>query len=407
MYDSIPFADFFISERLRIRLSTEPSVAARLALATGASCENEIEKVSLMVVLTGDQEGKVAQIARRTLKGIGADRLCKILPTDSHEQLLAFLVDFFVDNPRLDERFVQCIHLPSISVRTIARRASPRVCEEIARAHQMLLLTPETIFDLEKNGNCPASAYSRAESFLRMQGALPTKDKPLNKAPPAVEQLSSAGIDLEAEIMAALSGGQSPSLVRAQENFKAFVLSDNDASSSSSNFDGFQLDHEKDSKMGFSFDLSGFEDEDEDSEDGPRESWEKKIKDMSVGHRIKLAFKGNKECRAILIRDTNKTVSVAVVKSGRLTDGEVTTHAGNRNLSDDVIREISRNSEFVRKYPVKVALINNPKTPVATALGFLSSLHKKELKSLMRNRNVPSVISLAARKRFKDKFQKS
>ena len=100
------------------------------------------------------------------------------------------------------------------------------------------------------------------------------------------------------------------------------------------------------------------------------------------------------------------TVAVAVVKSGRMTDGEVANCAGNRNLSDDVIREIARNNEFIRKYPVKVALVNNPKTPPSLAMAFVNSLHKKDLQSLARNRNVSSVISNAARKRFKAKFRK-
>jgi hypothetical protein len=128
---------------------------------------------------------------------------------------------------------------------------------------------------------------------------------------------------------------------------------------------------------------------------------------MSIGHKIKLAYKGNKEARSILIRDANKTVSIAVVKSGRMTDTEVASYAGNRNLCDDVIREIARNKEFTRKYPVQVALVTNPKTPVNVAMAFMAGMHKKDLQSLMRNRNVSSVISAAARKRYKDKFQKA
>ena len=136
-------------------------------------------------------------------------------------------------------------------------------------------------------------------------------------------------------------------------------------------------------------------------------SIEQRIKNMNVGHRIKLAFKGNKEARGILIRDSNKSVAVAVVKSGRLTEGEVKSHASNRNLADDVIREIAKNKEFIRNYPVKVALVNNPKTPVSTALSFVSLLQKKDLQQLSRNRNVSSVISGAAMKRFKDKFRQA
>ena len=48
---------------------------------------------------------------------------------------------------------------------------------------------------------------------------------------------------------------------------------------------------------------------------------------MTVGQKIKLAYKGNKTVRELLVRDTNKIVGVAVVKSGRITDREVMTIA--------------------------------------------------------------------------------
>ena len=121
---------------------------------------------------------------------------------------------------------------------------------------------------------------------------------------------------------------------------------------------------------------------------------------MSVGQLIKLAFKGNKEIRSLLLRNTNKSIASAVIKSGRLTDGEIVSAAGNRNLADDVIRAIASNKEFLRKYPVKVALVNNSKTAVPTALNLLKSLHKTDLKQVARNPNVSSIISNAATKLF-------
>ena len=96
-------------------------------------------------------------------------------------------------------------------------------------------------------------------------------------------------------------------------------------------------------------------------------------------HKIKLAYKGNKEARSILIRDTNKSVAVAVVKSGRLTDGEVASYAGNRNLADDGLRD--KHQQCIHSHPVKVALVNNPASP-SLAMGFVGLLHKDLQNSL-------------------------
>ena len=95
-----------------------------------------------------------------------------------------------------------------------------------------------------------------------------------------------------------------------------------------------------------------------------------------------------------------------MVKSGRLSPSEVASFAGNRNLADDVAREIALNAECTRKYPVKVALVNNPKTPVSVAITYIGHLHKRDLKQLSNNRNVSSVIFTAAKKAFKSKYQK-
>jgi len=201
-------------------------------------------------------------------------------------------------------------------------------------------------------------------------------------------------IDIQAEVQAFFKNDRSPFLQLALSSSLDMFQIEDLTSTSDFSFDFSDID-------GFDFDVDG------DLTEEAFESLEKKIRDMSIGHRIKLAYKGNKEARGILIRDANKTVAVAVIKSGRVSDTEVASYAGNRNLCDDVIREIARNKEYTRKYPVQVALVTNPKTPVNVAMGFMSGLHKKDLQALMRNRNVPSVISTAARKRYKSKYQKS
>jgi hypothetical protein len=97
-------------------------------------------------------------------------------------------------------------------------------------------------------------------------------------------------------------------------------------------------------------------------------------------------------------------VSSAVVKSGRLSDAEVLSFAGNRGLSEEVLRIIGTNREWTRKYAVQVALANNPKCPVSISVGLVSHLQPKDLAGLSRNRNVPSVVSTMANKMVKAKM---
>ncbi len=122
------------------------------------------------------------------------------------------------------------------------------------------------------------------------------------------------------------------------------------------------------------------------------------IQDLSVVEKIKLARFGNAEARALLVRDSNKIVATAVVRSPKIAENEVLAFAKSRNLSDDVLRIISNTREFTRHYPVQHALATNPKTPTGAALKFLAYLSDRDLMSIMRSRDVPGPISQQARR---------
>ena len=133
-------------------------------------------------------------------------------------------------------------------------------------------------------------------------------------------------------------------------------------------------------------------------EEGKRLTLTQKIMKMNVAEKIKLATVGNKEARALLLRDSNKLVSVAAIRSPRITDGEALTIANNRAAPDDVLRVIYTNREWTKMYPLKVALVKNPKTPSGIAMRFLATLRDSEVKELARNKNVPSGIQMQAKK---------
>jgi hypothetical protein len=50
--------------------------------------------------------------------------------------------------------------------------------------------------------------------------------------------------------------------------------------------------------------------------------------------------------------------------------------------------------------------VNNPKTPLPTAMTLLSHLRKHDLRSMMRNKNVPAGLTAAARNIIKRQEQK-
>ena len=128
-----------------------------------------------------------------------------------------------------------------------------------------------------------------------------------------------------------------------------------------------------------------------------------KIAAMNPGQRLALAMRGTREERGILIRDSNKIVSTAVLSSPKVTQSEVEAIAKMGNVSEDILRIIGNTRAWVKSYGVVAALTRNSKTPVAVSLNLLSRLHEGDLKKLASDRNVPDAVRKAARQKIAPK----
>jgi hypothetical protein len=132
----------------------------------------------------------------------------------------------------------------------------------------------------------------------------------------------------------------------------------------------------------------------------------KRIQNMKVSQKIKLALMGGASARSILIKDANKMVSTAVLKSPRITQNEIEGISRSRSVNEDVIRLISGSREWTKSYQVKINLVSNPKTPVQESFRFLNFLRDKDLRDLSRSRNVPNQVSTQAKRLLQRKEQK-
>ena len=119
---------------------------------------------------------------------------------------------------------------------------------------------------------------------------------------------------------------------------------------------------------------------------------------MTVPQRLKMAMKGTREQRAVLVRDNNRMIAAAVLSSPKLAETEVEAFARMSNVSEDVLRTISLNRSWMRRLAVAAALVKNPKTPAAISLGLLPRMNQRDVKSLSIDRNVPEALRLNAKK---------
>jgi hypothetical protein len=119
---------------------------------------------------------------------------------------------------------------------------------------------------------------------------------------------------------------------------------------------------------------------------------------MNARDRLKLAMKGDREARGILIRDPNKIVSSAVINNPRITEHEVENIAAMRTISDEVLRLISMNRGWARSYPIIHNLTRNPRTPLPTVMNILPRIRSKDLKQLSQNRNISEGVRRQAQR---------
>ncbi|SHI61776.1 hypothetical protein SAMN02745165_00564 [Malonomonas rubra DSM 5091] len=141
-------------------------------------------------------------------------------------------------------------------------------------------------------------------------------------------------------------------------------------------------------------------DEEEDKEDLSKYQ---QLQEMVVAEKIKMALTGDKEWRTLLIRESNKLVSSAVLKNPRITDGEVLAVAKSRTSSEELIRIILLNKDWVKLYDMKKALVEHPRTPVQKAMRFMNFLSEKDIRELSKSRNVSQVIVNNARRMLMSK----
>jgi hypothetical protein len=132
-----------------------------------------------------------------------------------------------------------------------------------------------------------------------------------------------------------------------------------------------------------------------------------RIMTLNTSQKAILAIKGGREERMILIRDTNRLVALAVLKNPRMPEGEVEAIAGMRNVREEVLRTIGASREWTKNYGVALSLVRNPRTPPGISTNFISRLNNRDLKFLLKDKNVPEIIRRMAKKNHDLRQQRS
>lgn len=135
-------------------------------------------------------------------------------------------------------------------------------------------------------------------------------------------------------------------------------------------------------------------------DDDDQDSVFRRILKMTVAQKVQRAYKGGLTERSILIRERNRLICSAVIRSPRLTESEVEAFAGMRNIEEEALRLIGMNRQWMAKYSIMTALVRNPKAPIGVVLPLINRLTLKDLKFLSSDKGVSEAVRSASRRLY-------
>ena len=363
---------------------------ARLAAARGILPLPQNDLLEVLVALTASDDAQIAAAATETLQAESAEELLNAASDqDTAPNVLAYLATRADGTPELYEATILNTRTPDHALASLAATTSHNsLLELITINQQRLVRSPEIIDAILSNPVCSGEAERRAretrkEFFEKERGARQIAD-----------ELRARGQTAAAEFF------ETAELTTVAGEFSvedAWLIAQHievsDADLDDSWLPAEELISETASDAAANAQRVIESERRESGEiSSERVSLIRRIMFMNTKDRMKLAMKGDREARGILIRDSNKVVCSAVVKNPRITEQEIENIAAMRTVADEVLRIIALNRSWVRSYLIIHNLARNPRTPVPTAMNILPRIRTKDLQSLTQNRNVSEAV---------------
>ncbi|HLM23656.1 MAG TPA: hypothetical protein VK274_01310 [Pyrinomonadaceae bacterium] len=366
---------------------------ARLAAARGLLPLPQNDLLEVLVALTTSDDAQIASAATETLKAETADELLSAASDqETAPNVLAYLATRADGTPQLYEATILNTRTPDNALAKLAA-TTPHgsLLELITINQQRLVRSPEIIDALLSNPACTGEAERRAretrkEFFEKERGARQIADELRARGQTAAAEF------FETAELTTLAGELS--VEDAWLIAQHIEVSDADLDESWLPAERYEeLIYESAAEAAANAQRV-IESERRESGDvsSERVSLIRRIMFMNTKDRMKLAMKGDREARGILIRDSNRVVCAAVVKNPRITEPEIENIAGMRTVADEVLRIIALNRSWIRSYVVIHNLARNPRTPIPTAMNILPRIRTKDLQTLAQNRNVSEAV---------------
>ena len=332
----------------------------RLTAASGALPLSPADQVELLFLLTRDRDDEVSQQAETSLHALDAASLVSVLKEEATSvDVLAFF-GTRASSDEVHQALVRNASTPDETVAILVPKLTETNLEFVVVNQTRLLRHAPVLAALDANENLNSDQERRIKE-LKFDFKL---DRPAEETePPRPEPQAPQKLDLGA----GPAEQEKPPPRSTEEAAKLYGVSDDTEAT--------------------------------EEEQAEKKSLVAELVSMNAAEKMMKALKGEREARMMLIRDRNRTVWSAVLSSPKMNESDAEQIAKMRNVAPDVLREIAKNRQFVKRYTVAHELVKNPKTPHEVSSKLLARLKDRDLKRLIKDRNVSEQVRRLAQKR--------
>jgi hypothetical protein len=380
---------------------------AQLAAARGILPLPQSDLLELLVHLAQGNDAELATASKETL--LSQEILDLKIAAETLETA-PIILNYLAINPDFPREIYEKIILnpktPDNAILQLAKHtANSELLELISINQQRLIRIPKLIETILANANKTPEAERRAvetrrEFFEKERGAQQIADELRAKG-----QEAAAEFIEQAEFVADLTDESETGKLTVEDailiasHIEVPEAEYDDSWLSLEYIEEMYEETDEQRQANFNKVLGDLKIDDEDVS-GERVSLIRKILSMNMKDRVKMAAKGDREARTILIRDANRIVSQAVVQNSRITEQEIEKIAAMRTVPEDVLRQIAINRTWARNYTIIHNLARNPRVPIGSVIGILTRLQTRDLQAMNKNRNVSDAVRKQAFRLF-------
>jgi hypothetical protein len=375
----------------QLQKHVQPDAPAKLKMmgARGMLPAPPEQMVKILYQLQFDSDSKIVKAARESLADMPPNVLGPAIQNADHPGLLDWVGAVHADSDKIGTIVVRNQATDDMTVAKLAEGAGTQLADIIATNQVRILRSPRIIESLYKNVEVSSATIDNLIE-LAQRNNVQLKGLPgLADALKSGQNIFDSGKGADEESFTALLKEESDRVKEEEEKRRKLEEEGEKLTRSQREELREELDGDDDA-----------ENDDPDSElkeVDQRTNMYAKLADMSTAQKIRLATVGSREAINILVRDQNKLVHMAAIKSPRIKPADIAKFAGNKALPDNVIEYIAGNRDWTRKYDVVKNLVNNPKTPLKDTMKFLKHLRQNDLRDVQRSRSVPHQVSRAAK----------